>query len=215
MITTEDIQALIAYAILNNKPGVILAMNNAGYTVPDSIKDVDLFFALWTLYRMKGLPGLKTVLDNVEIKKEKVSAKEATAFAVKFKGINPNAKFGDILNQIGTFFGDLIGGSTTVTQGGTTVSQQTSSVLPTWVVPTVSIVGILVIAYMFIKNIPNAVSFSIVIGVLIIGVMLYGGLAKQTVISQQGGGGTSTTHGGILTSFSNWLNNVSLSIVGG
>lgn len=214
-INIADVQALIAYSILNNKQDVMKVMNTYGYAVSNNISDEDLFFKVWDVYKTKGLNELKKILSQVKIDKSKMTEEEARAFAVKFNQANPLAKQGGWLDQAGQWFGDLLGGTTTVVQGTTLVTQQTVSALPAWVVPTTAIIGIAVIAFLFSKGIKNALAVSIVIGLIIVGVMLYGAFAKTTTLSQTGGGGTQEVHGGILTSFSNWLNNVSVSIVGG
>lgn len=52
------------------------------------------------------------------------------------------------------------------------------------------------------------------IALIVLAVSLYAVFAKNIQVSQTGGGGQQVVHGGILTSFSNWLNNVTVSVVG-
>lgn len=205
MITTNDIQALIAFSILNNKADTINVMNAYGYQVPSAISDEDLFFKVWGVYQTKGLNELKRILSQVPINKSNVTQEEAKALAVKFQNANPNAKFSDWINNLVGNVGDFLGGHTDVVQSPTIVTQESKSVLPTWVVPVTAVLGISAIVYLFGKGIKNAFAISIMIVLILIVVIVYGIFAKETTLSQTGGGGTQTIHGGVGASFLNWV----------
>jgi len=214
MITTDDIQALISFYIINNKKGVIVSMISNGYVVPNRISDEKLFFAVDAVYKDHGLTALKNVFKQVKIDESKITEEQAKAIAIKFGNANPNAKFKDWFNNAITSIGDFIGGSTDVVQGTTTTTQQTTPALPTWIPPSVAIIAMAIIAFLFSKGIKNALAISIVIGAIAISVIVAGFLAKKTVLSQTGGGGTSTVHGGVGDALFNWVGGI-ISGIGG
>lgn len=146
MITIEDIKALIAYAILNNRQGVIDALRRTGKNIQLNISDNDLFNQVWDTYSKTGLQGLKNLLNTVRIDKAKVNQQELILLSQKFSE-NPNAKFN--FNQIGDFFGNLLGGHTTITQPTTNASQTTVPALSPTMVIAVAIIGIIAIIIIY------------------------------------------------------------------
>lgn len=147
-ITTEDVRGLIAGVILNNKPGLIQAMNVTGNAVSPTISDDALLTATWNVFVKKGLDGLRNILNRVMIDHSKVSTQEAIVYTQKFNDADPNARFGDWFNKALTTFGDLLGGSTTVI-GQPTEIKSTSAVSSTLVIVIVliAIIAILIIAF--------------------------------------------------------------------
>lgn len=119
MIDTNDIQALVNLAIINNKQGVINAMNSSGYAIAQNISSDELGNRVWNVFVTKGISELQRVLNKVQINKNTLSAAEQRALAVKFKNADPNAKF---LQDVGTWFGDLLGGKQEIVQNPTTVT---------------------------------------------------------------------------------------------
>lgn len=196
MITTNDIQALIAFAIENNKPGVIQAMNSTGNPVSMNISDAKLAEEVWNVFDDKGVTGLQVVLSKVPIDRTKVTEKEAKAFIAKFKNVDPNAKFGDIVKGIGDYFGDLLGGSTVT--GGTVQQMFSESALSPALIGLIVVAGLILIV-LFRKF----VALVVAIVVIVLAVVLYGIFAKKITTTLTGGG--TTTHGGIGQVVLSWL----------
>ena len=197
MITTDDIQAYIAWAIQNNKEGVIQAMNSTGNAVASNISDAKLIEQVWNVFKNKGVAGLKDVLDRVPRDKKKITDKEAQAFITKFRNLPPEAKFGDWVKNIGDYFGDLLGGS--AVQGGS-VSQVTSeSALSPTVMILIALTGL--VSIILLRKV-----FIAVIGIIVVVVMIiaYGIFAKK--ITSVTTGGNTTVHNGIGDIVVDWVN---------
>lgn len=195
MITTNDISALIAFAIQNNKPGVIQAMNATGNSVPSVISDAKLAEDLWNVFSNKGVSGLQQVLDRVTVDSTKITPTEAQGFVTRFKNVNPTAKL-DWLKGIGTYFGDLLGGSS-VNTGTVTQMFSESAISPT-IIALIVVVG-LILMVLFRKFI------GVVVGIIVVilAVVLYGIFAKKITTITTGGG--STSHGGVGQVVLSWL----------
>lgn len=196
MINTNDIQGIIALAILNNKQGAIQAMNSTGNQVASNISDADLAVKLWNVFSDQGIQGLKNVLSKVAIDRTKITQQEAKALTVQFKGVDPNAKFGDWISGVGTFFGDLLGGSSVTT--GTVQSMSSESALSPTMIALIVVVG-LILMVLFRKFI------ALVVGIIVIvlAVVLYGIFAKKITTTTTGGG--TTSHGGVGQVVLGWL----------
>lgn len=196
MITTNDIQALIAFAIENNKAGVIQAMNSTGSSISSTISDAKLAEDVWNVFSEEGVSSLQKVLSKVPIDHTKVTEQEAKAFSTKFKNVDPNAKFGDFVKGIGDYFGDLLGGSTVI--GGTVQQMFSESAISPALVGLIVVVGLILIV-LFRKFIGLVVA----IVVIILAVILYGIFAKKITTTLTGGG--SVSHGGIGQVVLGWL----------
>lgn len=201
MITTNDIQALIAFAIQNNKPGVIEAMNAAGNPVPPSISDAKLAEYLWNVFDDKGVAGLQQVLAKVPVDRTKVTEIEAKAFVTKFKNVDPNSKFGDWIKGVGNYFGDLLGGSTVT--GGTVQQMFSESAISPALIGLIVVIGLILIV-LFRKFV------AVVVGIIVIvlAVVLYGIFAKKITTTITGGG--TTSHGGVGQVVLGWLSGFGL-----
>lgn len=117
-ITTNDVQALIAFAIRNNKSGLINAMNATGNPVLSNISDDNLFTVVNNVFISKGIEGLKSILLRVPLDKNKLTEDQARNLLLKFNintSINPNARMG-WLSNIGQSIGDFLSGHSTVQQ---------------------------------------------------------------------------------------------------
>lgn len=213
MITTTDIQALIGLAVINNKQGLIDAMNKAGYAVTKPISDERLFQQTSDVYTQKGLGAITKILSDVKVDKDKLSYRQKAALAYKFKGITPESKSGWFENTLQTI-GDFFGGSSTITQGPVVSTQQSKTALPPWMIITTAVLAIIGIIIVFAKGVKGAGTISIAIAIVAIGVILYGALGKNIVVTQTGSGTTQETHGSILSWMGNWFNNVTISGVG-
>lgn len=194
-MTTDDIAGLIAIVIRNNKAGVIKALNSTGNIVPDNISNIDLAVKLWDIFSSQGISGLQNVLSRVP-PTDKLTEQEAKALVTKFRGVDPNTKFGDWLKGVGQYFGDLIGGS--VVQGGTVTNMTSESVLSPLAMGLTVIGGLIGIAIF--RKITAAV---IAIAFIVVAVLLYGIFAKNIVTTQTGGG--TVSHGGIGQVVLSWL----------
>lgn len=199
MITTNDIQGIIALSILNNKQGVIRAMNSTGNAVASNISDADLAAALWNVFSAQGIAGLKNVLSGVQIDASNLTQEEAKALTVKFKGADPNAKFGDWIQGVGSFFGDLLGGTSVTTNTVTSMSSE-SALSPTTI--SLIVVAGLILIVLFRKYV------AVVVGiiVLVLAAVLYGIFAKKITSTTTGGG--TTSHGGIGQVVLGWLTGI-------
>lgn len=199
MITTNDIAALISFAILNNKQGVIQAMNSTGNPVPAGISDAKLAEEVWNVFDNKGVQALQQVLSKVPVDRTKVTEEEAKAFVIKFKGVDPAAKFGDWITGVGNYFGDLLGGSSVST--GTITQMFSESAISPALIGLITVIGLILII-LFRKFI------AVVVGIIVIvlAVVLYGIFAKKITTTSTGGG--TTTHGGVGQVVLGWLSGI-------
>lgn len=211
MINIADIQALIAFAVKNNKQGLIQAMNSSGYPVSSTISDAYLFNEVAKVGD-KSKKKLKNILAKVPVDKSKLTEQQARNLAIKYKEFNPNAKWN--WNNIGQSIGDFLSGTTVINSNPNITTQTKTPVLPAWVVPTTAITGMAVIAFLFARNVKNALGASIAIGIVTIGVILYGTFAKKESIASSGGGGIQTVHNGALGWLQGILDGFSLNVVG-
>lgn len=130
MITTQTLNALIAFTIQNNKAALIQAMNDAGNSVAENISDDDLLQSTWNVFSSKGLDALKNVLSKVPLNKSVLSTAQQNTLIKTFGlTINPSAKCDlthplDCVTGVINYAGDLIGGHSTTT----TTAPQTQSV---------------------------------------------------------------------------------------
>jgi hypothetical protein len=149
-ITTDHIKALIAASIVNNKQGVINAMNQTGNTVSESISDSDLIDSAYSVFTQKGLEGLKNILSKVQIDK----TKDTSYFIAldKIFGGSSQMKCGlkDLMGCLQSA-GDIIGGSTTSTTGGAIQNTTTQSLLSPSVIIGLSIVAIVAISLLIFR----------------------------------------------------------------
>lgn len=152
MITTSDLQGLIAFAITNNKSAVIRAMNATGNVVASSITDDDLMQQVWNIFTARGLDALKRVLSLVPIDRSKVTQDQAKTLAVKFGGADPNAKLTDWLNTAWQNIGDLVGGHSTTNVVPTIVNTIQQSPINSGVIIAVSIIAIIAILILAFKS---------------------------------------------------------------
>lgn len=114
-LTTQDIQALIAFAITNNKQGLIAAMNATGNTVAMNITDDALLQRTLNVFTTKGLDGIRNILSRVTVDKSKVTQKQKDIITQKFQINTSNAKFSDWFNSAVITAEDILGGHTTIT----------------------------------------------------------------------------------------------------
>lgn len=204
MLNIRDIQALIAFAVMNNKLGVIQAMNNTGNFVPFNISDTVLFDAVLNVYETQGLNALKIVLNQVALDRSKLTQDEARNLFIKYNNLDPaTAKFS--LDNIGKSIGDFLSGTTVVNQTGGTLTS--TSVLSPTTLTLIVVIGI-ILMIIFRKFV------AVVIGIIVIiaAVVAYGIFARN--ISQTGPTGTTTVHEGALGWLAGVLNGLNLSIVG-
>lgn len=196
-MTTNDIQGIIALAIQNNKAGVIRAMNTTGNPVSTIITDAVLAEKLWNVFAAKGLPGLKDVLSRVEVDPSGITDAEAEALSVKFQTA-PFARggVGDWLKGVGSYFGDLLGGSTV--SGGNVTSMTSESVLSPTMITLIVVIGLILVVLL-----RKFVAVVVAIIVIVLALVLYGIFAKKIVTTQTGGG--TTSHGGIGQVILTWL----------
>lgn len=124
MATTLDVNILIAYAIDNNKQGVIDAMNSSGYPVSASITDPDLFNAVFNVFTTRGISALHAVMLKVPVIHSKTTVEEAEVIYNRFNAVPIDASVAKF--NFSTFFqkfGDFFSGSTTITAEPTVVVQ--------------------------------------------------------------------------------------------
>ena len=143
MITTDDIKALMSLAILNNKNGVISAMNSSGHSVPVTISDDNLFLELQKVFYSEGLAGLKNILSKVRID----TSKNTELIEVSYRRLNeipPTAK-GKLWQDVKNFFGDLFGGSSTITQPPVINTQNITPAISSKVIVIMAVFGIIAI----------------------------------------------------------------------
>lgn len=211
-INIADVQALIELAILNNKDGLIRAMNSSGYPVASNISDADLFHETAKVGDKKGIKALTKVLLKVSIDKTKLTEAQAKYLAIKFKDIDPNAKWN--WNNIGQSIGDFFSGTTVINQNPNIATQTSESALsPIWIIIT-AILGIGAIVYVNKKEVKGATAISWVIGIIIVAVAVFGIFAKKTTITSSGGGGSQQIHNGALGWLQGILDGFNLSVIG-
>lgn len=195
-VTTNDIQGYIAIAVRNNKSGVINAMNSTGHLVAAGIASADLLVKVWDVFKQEGIDGLQNVLSKVPVNPEKLSQDEAQAAVVRFRGVDPNAKFGDWIKGVGNYFGDLLGGSSVT--GGTVSNMNSQPALSGTAIGLIVVIG-LVLMILFRKSIALVVGIIVVI----LAVVLYGIFARTVTTTLTGG--NTVTHGGIGSTVSGIL----------
>lgn len=146
MINTNDLQALIAFAIANNKAGLIQSLNLSGYTVSPSISDTALYDYVYAIYNTRGLNVLKAIFNNVALDKSKLTQEEAKNLLIAYNDItvDPNAKFGDWIKEAGQTIGDFLSGTNTIVQSGATSNQTVTS--PISATTIIIIAGIAIVA---------------------------------------------------------------------
>lgn len=196
IVTTDDIQAAIAIIVRNNKPGVIAAMASTGHPVRTNIQNADLVVAVWNVFKAEGITGLQNVLSKVPVDPTRLTQEEARALSITFQGADPNAKFGDWIKGVGTYFGDLLGGSSV--SGGNVSSMMSESALSPAMIGFVVVIGVILMA-LFRKTIILVIAILVVM----LAVFMYGIFAKKiTSITQ---GGNTVTHGGLGSVILGWL----------
>lgn len=147
-MTTDDIKALFSLAILNNRDGVVAAMNSTGHSVPVTISDDALFLELQKILTAEGINGMKNVLSKVMIDK----TKNTELFVPVYKRLNDipaNAK-GKWLQDVGNFFGSMLGGSSTITQPPVVNTQNTTPAISSKVIIGMAVLGIVTIVTLLI-----------------------------------------------------------------
>lgn len=146
-VTVNDVNALIAFAIENNKPALIGAMNATGNPVSSTISDDDLFNSVEKVFTKKGLDGLKVVLSMVPVDKSKVSLTELNNLGARLSGTtSTTAKSGDFWEDIADFFG----GTTEIVQVPTTATTTTSPILEPTTIIYLAVGGIIAIVVLLI-----------------------------------------------------------------
>lgn len=146
MININDLQALIAFAIANNKAGLIQSLNASGYSVSSVISDTDLYNFVEAIYNTRGLAILKDILNKVALDKSKLTQDQAKNLLIAYNNItvDPNAKFGDWIKEAGQTIGDFLSGTNTITQTGATSNQTVTS--PISATTIIIIAGIAIVA---------------------------------------------------------------------
>lgn len=200
-ITTQQIQALIAFTISNNKPAVINAMNATGNYVSSNITDDDLFTAVNNVFIQKGLGNIKVIFSKIPIITSKLTVAQQTNIANYYKSTtvksNPNLRCGfthplDCLQSVV----DLVAGSSqTVSTPSSTNTVPVLSPTTLAYIAGIAMIIIIILLIVFRKTL-SVVKFpilAIVIIVVIVG--LYGTFAKKTVTTA--GSTDTTTHGSI------------------
>lgn len=154
MITTNDIKALIALAIQNNKNALIQAMNKSGYPVLYNISDDDLFTAVLNVFTSKGVIGLKSILDLVPLDTSVLTQDEAQNLVIKFQDVNPaSPKLGSWFSDLGKNIGDLLSGYTTVTVDPTIITKKPSlSATQIIIIAVIAIAAIVILSIVFKKS---------------------------------------------------------------
>lgn len=213
-INIADIQALIAFAIQNNKQGVINVMNASGYPVSSNISDSDLFDAVGKVGDNHGMKALENILSKVTIDKSKLTQEQAKNLAIKFQGIDPNAKFSDWFGKLSTQIGDFFSGNTVVNQNPNVQTQNSEPEVSPYIIISVALVGIVAIVWLQMKETKGATNASWAVGAVTIVVLLYGIFAKKQTITASGGGGSQNIHNGALGWLAGILNGLSINVVG-
>lgn len=158
MINTNDINALIAFAVQNNRQGVIIALNSLGYVIGQNISDDDLFTLMLNIYTSHGLTELQAILNRVPFDKFKISLMEAKNLSIKYNNTpeDGNARFGDKdwWKNLGNNIGDLLSGVTTVTSVPPVINTSSTSPISAtqiMIVAGVAIAAIVILAIVFRK----------------------------------------------------------------
>lgn len=146
MININDLQALIAFAIANNKVGLIQSLNASGYNVSPVISDTDLYNFVEAIYNTRGLSALKAILNKVALDKSKLTQEQAKNLLIAYNNItvDPNARFGDWIKEAGQTIGDFLSGTNTISQTGATSTQTVTS--PISATTVIIIAGIAIVA---------------------------------------------------------------------
>jgi len=158
-LTTQDVQAVIAFAILNNKPGLIHAMNSLGTIVPANVSDADLFTAVNNIFATRGITGLESLLNGVPLDKSKITEEEAKNLVIKYKGTDGNIPTNSNLfltpgwlNRLGEGIGDFLSGHSVVVQNPTViVSKSPISTTTIIIIAAVAVIAIVVLTIAFKK----------------------------------------------------------------
>lgn len=216
-VTYDDVNALIAFSIYNNKDGVIVAMNQTGNFVPLNISSKDLYARLLDIFSKSGIDGLRNILSRVSINKTRTqfldkifktfignsAIREANA---PQSGEDPK-QFGSLLDDFGnwyahyhTLMGDFIGGSTTVTPNtqSTTIEPPIKPATLIWIAVSSIIIIILLIWWWSRKKEGRGVVLKWGIIAIIatnLGLVLYSVFGKTTVVTNTGAG--KDVHGGV------------------
>lgn len=214
-INIADVQALIAFSILNNKRGVINAMNSSGYLVPENISDSDLFDSVAKIGDEEGIKKLQSILYKVTIDKSKITEEQARNLSIKFGNVPANAQaksnwFQNLATQVGDFFS----GTTVVNQNPNVTTQNSEPVLSPLIIVITAIIGIVSIVLLNRGEGKKNTAISFVIGIIVLGVVLYGVFAKNQTITSSGGGGSQTVHNGALGWLQGILDGLHVSVVG-
>lgn len=197
-MTVQDVQGLIALAIVSNKNAFIQAMRSNGVAVPAGISNDDLYTLANDTWAKKGPAVMLNILNASPINKSLLTSDQQTALIRKFGlSTDPLAKcgFSDPLSCITSpinYVGDLLGGhGSSVTVLPTSTTTSTSPLSPT-MLALIVVIGIIL---MVIFRKFTALVVGIV--VVIFAVVLYGIFAKQISAIITGGTTTGETHGGI------------------
>lgn len=127
-VTTEDVQALIAFAINNNPSGVNQALN-----IPSNSSAEESYNRLWAVFVNQGINGVKNLLSRVPLDKA-TNTTALKALYVTFDGSSNSSNLQAKTSSPSTLgkcvfpwqhgfdplacvsdIGDAVGGSTTVT----------------------------------------------------------------------------------------------------
>lgn len=212
-INIADVQAIIALAINNNKEGVINAMNLNKYYVSVDISDNDLFNRLALIADKNGINELKNILSNVPFDKSKLTEDELNNLDIKFGSIQKNANnkvSGVNLKNVFDTIGDFFSGNTIISTNPNIQTQET--LLSPMMIISVAVIAIIAIIIIVKIGFKGAKIISMVIGLIVLSVALYGIFAKKITIS--GGGASSTIHNGALGWLKGILNGLHVSVAG-
>lgn len=201
MITQNDIQGLIALAILSDRQAFASVIG-----FPATSTNEDLLEAGMQIYSKQGFNGIKNLLLKVPLDKSKLSTAQQNALIKKFAlQVNTTSKCDwahplECLTGAVNYVGDLLGGHSSTTSTPVTQQQTSESALSPWVIGLTVVAGIAMIG-IFRKF------TAVVVGVIIIvmAVVIYGVFAKKTTTTVSGGGSTTTSSGGIGSVFLGWL----------
>lgn len=212
----KDAEALIAFAVHNNRKDTLSALRAYGYVIDENISDADLFTTIRNIWAEEGIVRVAEILKSVPFDMSKITQEQARNLAIKYKDAEPAPnERGEWWGKFFTNVGDFFSGNTQISQNPN-ITQQTSTAClsPIWVAIIV-ILGIIAMIWMNKKKIENAKTFSIVIAVILVGVLLYGALCKNITVTQTGGGGSQTVHNGAFGWLKGILDGLNVSVIGG
>lgn len=147
-MTLQDFQGFIAWAITNNKTGIISNLNQKGYNTPMNISDKDLYDKLMGIFSTYGLSEIQNVLTGVSIDYNKVTPQDVQSIAattgaqtqtVNPKGVSTNTIWDDISK--------FLGGSSVTT--GASSSTTTSPAINQGVVAGLVVLVLLVMIWVY------------------------------------------------------------------